>query len=308
MLQLRRLWVVVALTYMHTVSSASLKRKEMHVYRRRNIECYTMEDGTDYRGTVSVTMPSPSNPDGPGDTCINWTPKQINDNPNTGLGNHNYCRNPDNDPLGPWCYTSNPNALFRFCDVGSPSTYCGGGGAGDPHMVTFDGNRFNFQGYCTYVLVRDCRDSGYSSFEITSDFRGKTDPIKPPTRMVDIKIAVTGIPRLTLLEDNSYMVGTEIFFNGTSVSLGDELGSVTSDGNTVTVQIKEPELSISWNGKPHKVMIWLNDEQWVGNICGMLGNADGNPANDFIKPNGQIASDTDDFGNSWTVPGSCPRF
>ena len=30
---------------------------------------------------------------------------------------HNYCRNPDGDANGPWCYTTNPAIRFQYCDV-----------------------------------------------------------------------------------------------------------------------------------------------------------------------------------------------
>lgn len=39
---------------------------------------------------------------------------------------------------------------------------------------------------------------------------------------------------------------------------------------------------------------------------GLLGNRDGNPDDDMIKPNGELTTDPVDFGNSWLVPGSCP--
>lgn len=40
---------------------------------------------------------------------------------------HNYCRNPDNDPKGPWCYTTDPDTRFEYCDIsdcndGTPKT------------------------------------------------------------------------------------------------------------------------------------------------------------------------------------------
>jgi len=29
----------------------------------------------------------------------------------------NYCRNPDSSPVGPWCYTTDPNTRWEHCDV-----------------------------------------------------------------------------------------------------------------------------------------------------------------------------------------------
>lgn len=43
----------------------------------------------------------------------------------SGSGNHNYCRNPDQDPRGPWCYISSDTGVpeKRLCeDVRCPGT------------------------------------------------------------------------------------------------------------------------------------------------------------------------------------------
>jgi len=72
--------------------------------------------GKDYRGQVSVTKS--------GRTCQAWnkmTPQKHNlyteENKNTGgLGEHNYCRNPDGEP-GVWCYTTDPDKRFELCNV-----------------------------------------------------------------------------------------------------------------------------------------------------------------------------------------------
>ncbi|OXB51042.1 hypothetical protein ASZ78_013914, partial [Callipepla squamata] len=36
-------------------------------------------------------------------------------------------------------------------------------------------------------------------------------------------------------------------------------------------------------------------------VCGLCGNADGNPANDFTLPDGRSTTDENTFGNSWKV-------
>ncbi|XP_077866475.1 uncharacterized protein LOC144354682 [Saccoglossus kowalevskii] len=102
------------------IGNASRERREVAVLAT---ECYSLDDGSDYRGKVSVTKT--------GRTCQKWThqtphehPKTPDNYPNTGLGSHNYCRNPTHRPYGAWCFTTDPNKRSEYCDIGTKQNKC----------------------------------------------------------------------------------------------------------------------------------------------------------------------------------------
>ncbi|CBY37389.1 unnamed protein product [Oikopleura dioica] len=71
--------------------------------------CYTAQNLNQYQLTLSETVS--------GETCQNWSARAPHRPKHGSSMNHNYCRNPDNDPNGPWCYTTDPNVRFAYCDV-----------------------------------------------------------------------------------------------------------------------------------------------------------------------------------------------
>jgi len=71
---------------------------------------------SDYRGTISVTETER--------TCQKWTDQWPHSHSYTpenkelmGLGDHNYCRNPSPPGERAWCYTTDPNKRWEYCDV-----------------------------------------------------------------------------------------------------------------------------------------------------------------------------------------------
>ncbi|XP_039272402.1 plasminogen-like [Styela clava] len=78
--------------------------------------CYTPDDlGRSYRGILAVSES--------GRTCQQWDlqaphahTRTVCNHPESGLIN-NYCRNPDNEPNGPWCYTTDPEKRWEYCEI-----------------------------------------------------------------------------------------------------------------------------------------------------------------------------------------------
>lgn len=78
------------------------------------VECKLTMLGAEYRGYINITEF--------GKVCQQWG----SSTPHISYFKHladqkNYCRNPDHEPNGPWCYTIDPNVRWQYCDI----PYCG---------------------------------------------------------------------------------------------------------------------------------------------------------------------------------------
>ena len=95
---------------------------------RQDRECYIKDDGTDYRGTVSVSRD--------GYRCRLWLDIDLDllhENlaflmaTKLDVTDYNYCRNPDGDTQGVWCYLEPGQGAPRdwdYCDIGDPADQC----------------------------------------------------------------------------------------------------------------------------------------------------------------------------------------
>ncbi|KAM4568117.1 IgGFc-binding protein [Fundulus diaphanus] len=169
---------------------------------------------------------------------------------------------------------------------------------GDPHYRTFDGRRFDFMGTCTYVISKNCRkDSNLPDFEVLAqnENRGSNRVSYVGQVMVkvyDITIAVVRSERGRVRIDNSLWSlpivlnkgKLKIFQCGRSAVIESDFGLV---------------VRYDWD---HNLVVTLAGS-FAGKTCGLCGNFNGSPADDFATPSGTQASGVVDFGSSWKVPG-----
>ncbi|XP_077989902.1 uncharacterized protein LOC144444363 [Glandiceps talaboti] len=105
------------------------------------------------------------------------------------------------------------NDLIRedLCFGDRRCCYSNGSITGDPHLTSFDGRHYNFQGVCWYTFVKVCSKVDYPSFDIIGLFEPRDLPgpeIK--TRTVTVVITIGG-EIITLNRDNTvlqqYVIG-----------------------------------------------------------------------------------------------------
>ena len=81
------------------------------------LECKLTTAGQEYKGTEAVTKS--------GKQCQSWPHSYIKDGdtnnrfPDAKAGDaENFCRNPNNRPLGPWCFTSlDAQKEWEYCNI-----------------------------------------------------------------------------------------------------------------------------------------------------------------------------------------------
>ena len=104
---------------MHIISTILLVSKLIHggeASPHTTEDCYT-GDRTHYQGTVSVTEN--------GKTCQAWSSQYPQDHGYDKPGDFidgevpsNFCRSPlDDTEDRPWCYTTDPDTRWEFCDI-----------------------------------------------------------------------------------------------------------------------------------------------------------------------------------------------
>lgn len=75
------------------------------------MNCKRSTVGWEYASTTAVTVSHR--------TCQRWNESSPHGHSYTALlgDQENYCRNPDREPNGPWCYTTDPAKRWEYCDI-----------------------------------------------------------------------------------------------------------------------------------------------------------------------------------------------
>ncbi|XP_006816822.1 protein SpAN-like [Saccoglossus kowalevskii] len=176
--------------------------------------------------------------------------------------------------------------------------YSCSGVSGDPHMKTFDGRPYTFQGVCWYTLFKDCF-SHKPDFEITVKFepRGDSTTDHFRTRAVAFNVSV-GM-------EYANVNGLDVITGNTGHDTAARSIRVQNEQNVVILEFtsNNTTFTLEWALRKHALKVNVQGATYNGRLCGLMGNSDGDTRNDFQTPDGNVVLDAAEFGESWDVKG-----
>ncbi|XP_044538022.1 mucin-5B [Gracilinanus agilis] len=166
---------------------------------------------------------------------------------------------------------------------------------GDGHFITFDGERYGFEGSCEYTLAQDYCGGSTST---NGSFRVITENIPCGTTGVTCSKAI-----------KVFLGGTELIFNEGVVKVvergpGKEVPYKIHSRGIYLVLETLAGLVLMWD-RQTSIFIKLH-QRYKGKVCGLCGNYDDNSVNDFTTRSLSVVGDVQEFGNSWKISLSCP--
>ncbi|XP_061452965.1 IgGFc-binding protein-like [Rhineura floridana] len=167
---------------------------------------------------------------------------------------------------------------------------------GDPHYITFDGLKFDFQGTCVYQFTGLCekrKDLVDFLVLVQNDHRGS--PAVSFTRLVEIK--VYGIS-IVISRDNPAKVMVNGLLTNLPYSIGNNKISMFRVGQEAVIQT-DFQLTVTFDWESRITVTVPNT--YAGALCGLCGNFNGNKQDEMTMKDGKVAPNPSAFGQSWKV-------
>ena len=168
---------------------------------------------------------------------------------------------------------------------------------GDPHYYTFDRRYYHFQGTCEYVLVQSC-----DSFEFS---------VIVSNGAHNSRVSCTDSVRIVLTNENLDILlgrgggGTVIVNGRLQPNNGDEVilqsgqVDILRVGGHPRVVLNRSGVIVSWDGL-YRVKATVSGA-WRERLCGLCGNFNDDPDDDFQTSYGTLTTSVNTFGLSWRV-------
>ena len=167
--------------------------------------------------------------------------------------------------------------------------------SGDPHYYTFDRRYYDFQGVCEYVLTQPCNSNEFSVIVTNTahnQYVSCTSAVRVlvPHENLDILLERGGSITINdRLQPN----------NGDSVILQSNDTMITRVGGHPHVFLTRSGIEVFFDGR-YRVTVKVSSA-WNGLLCGLCGNYNDDPSDDFQTANGTLITSPNDFGSEWST-------
>ncbi|XP_050843022.1 IgGFc-binding protein-like isoform X2 [Serinus canaria] len=169
--------------------------------------------------------------------------------------------------------------------------------SGDPHYVTFDGRTFNIPGSCTYILARVCEPARrLVNFTVLVEHEAGSHG--DPVLMKRVVVSIHGYT-ITMERGRRWEVTVDLERYTLPLVTEDKNLRIGQEGNNIILHTAAG-IRILYNTATF-LLITVPDV-YRGRLCGLGGDYDGDPSDDFRLPNGVLAENTQEFVTSWKVP------
>ncbi|XP_023580171.1 mucin-6 [Trichechus manatus latirostris] len=151
--------------------------------------------------------------------------------------------------------------------------WCSTWGAG--HFSTFDHHMYDFSGTCNYVFAAICEDpSPTFSVQLRRGPDGRTTRI-----IVELGSSVVTVQNGAVSVKDVGVVSLPYTSNGLQI---------TPFGQNVRLVAKQLELELEVLWGPDSYVMVLVEKKYMGQMCGLCGNFDGEAANEFLSKDGNL--------------------
>ncbi|XP_007443211.2 IgGFc-binding protein-like [Python bivittatus] len=181
---------------------------------------------------------------------------------------------------------------IRGCHTTSYSTCIA---SGDPHYLTFDGTKYDFMGSCVYQMVGVCsKNPALTPFSVTVENDNRGSKAVSFTKVVTLEVYNMTI---SLSKNTRHRIEVNGVLVDLPFSHGNKLSVYQSGVHGFIRTDFDLRVSFDWYSYARVIL----PSTYANSVCGLCGNANQNPHDDFDMPDGSQARDIIQFANSWKV-------
>ncbi|KAI7798981.1 hypothetical protein IRJ41_016048, partial [Triplophysa rosa] len=172
---------------------------------------------------------------------------------------------------------------------------------GDPHYNTFDKKTYDFQGTCTYTAAQACHlGTKLTPFAVVVQ-NALWDEIQSSPDVSMAKVVVVEVYNLTLVLRRNQLkqIMVDNILNNIPLSLLNGQVKVFQEGLHYAITT-DFGLKVTYD-MIYRVTITVPSD-YGDKMCGLCGNYNGNPNDEYQLPEGKQTTDVNTFGAAWKVP------